>query len=311
MLAASLTLGGSALAQTSAHQAHAEGLAESLHGPAKEAFDSGNLLSMNGDFAGALTKYQQAYEVSQDARLLYQMAICEKNLRRYARMQGFLSRYLREGGATIPPANRTAVEAALGAIKDLVVTINVTVSEPGASVSVDGAPVGTSPLATAIVVDLGRHTVSAKKAGFEPVDQAVEGAGGTSPSVTLKLAPAPHVAQLVLTSDESSTVSLDGGVVGKGHFEGRLASGIHDVRVTDAGKRPYQAQIELHDGETRTIQVTLEAEARGAAVWPWVAGGLVLAAGAAVGGYFLFKSPDQGAAEYSGSFGTVHLSSFR
>jgi PEGA domain len=266
---------------------------------------------MNGDFAGALTKYQQAYEASQDARLLYQMAISEKNLRHYARMQAFLSRYLREGGAAIPPANRAAVEAALGAIKDLVVTINVTVSEPGASVSVDGAPVGTSPLATAIIVDLGRHNVGAKKAGFEPVDQAVEGAGGTSPSLTLRLVAAPHVAQLVLTSDESSTVSLDGRVVGKGHFEGRVAPGIHDVRVTDTGKRPYQAQIELHDGETRTMQVTLEAQAHGAALWPWVAGGVALAAGAVVGGYFLFKSPDQGASEFSGSFGTVHLSSFR
>jgi hypothetical protein len=226
-------------------------------------------------------------------------------------MQALLNQYLHEGGAGIPAANRTAVEGALAAIKDLVATLDVTVSAPGSSVSVDGASVGVSPLANPIVVDLGKHTVAAKKEGFKPFEQQVDAPGGASTTVTVTLVAAPHVAQLLVTSDESSTLSLDGRVVGKGRFEGQLAPGLHDLRVTDSGKKPYQVQLELHDGETRTVQITLEPEAEGAAVWPWIAGGVALAAGAAVGGYFLFKSSDSDAAQFTGSFGNVRLSSFR
>jgi len=38
-------------------------------------------------------------------------------------------------------------------------------------------------------------------------------------------------------------------------------------------------------------------------VWPWVVGGVVVAAGAAVGGYFLFRPHDQTSPVPNGTFG--------
>ena len=65
------------------------------------------------------------------------------------------------------------------------------------------------------------------------------------------------------------------------------------MRVTEDGKIPYVAQVDLHAGETRTMQVSPTSEKKGMPVWPWVVGGVVVAAGAAVGGYFLFRPQDQ------------------
>src|SRR5258708_2035721 len=69
------------------------GLADSLTGAAKEAYEFGRMLRNNQDWAGALRKFEQAYSLSSDPRLLFNMAICARDLRAYARMQQLLKRY--------------------------------------------------------------------------------------------------------------------------------------------------------------------------------------------------------------------------
>ena len=308
VLSAAITFGAAPVAaQPPAPSARATSLSESLRGPAKDAYDSASLLVMNADFSGALTKFRLAYELSKDPRLLYQMAICEKNLRHYARTQVLLTQYLRDGGSSASAENKAAVEAALAAIKNLVGTLNLTVDEEGATVLVDGEIVGTTPLPAPLVVDLGKHTVVARKPGYDTAEQAVEVPGGSPVRASLILVGHARLARLALASDDNATLSVDGKVVAKARFDGQLAPGMHEVLITEPGKNPYSTQIELRDGETRTVQVTLESEKRGGAIWPWVVGGVAVAAGAAVGGYFLFKPADNGAARVTGDFGNVHL----
>jgi hypothetical protein len=50
-------------------------LAQTLQGPAKDAYSSAGPLFNNGDFAGAFTKYRAAYDLAKDPRLLYDMAL--------------------------------------------------------------------------------------------------------------------------------------------------------------------------------------------------------------------------------------------
>jgi len=306
-LVASLLAGPAAHAQPAPASTKKPLLSESLHGPAKEAHDSGRLLFVNGDFAGALTKFRQAYELSKDPRLLYQMAICEKNLRHYARMQSLLAQYLRDGGPNISAETRAAVETALSAIRNLVATLSVTANEPGATVLVDGEAVGRTPLGAPLLVDLGRHVLVAQKPGYDNIEQTIETPGGTPTSVTLKLTAQVHAPRLVLISDDDATVLVDGQVVGKGRFEGPLPPGVHEVGVTEPGRTPYQAQIELRDGEMRTVQVTLDSPRHGGGAWPWIVGGVALAAGATVGGYFLFKSQPSDAARPPDPLGSLTL----
>jgi hypothetical protein len=284
-------------------------LSQSLTGAARDAYASAEILSRNQDFAGALSKYRQAYELSKDPRLLFNMALCERSLHAYARMQSLLLQYKREAGPAIGKDDKADVDAALVAIQRLVGSVKLAVNEAGASVSVDGEAVGTTPLALPLVLDLGAHTLVVTKPGFDDVTQAVRVDGGAEVPLPIQLVERKHIGRLVVSSDDGATVFVDEAVAGRGKFEGTLPAGTHSLRVTESNHRPYALQLELHDGETRTVQVTLEAEKSSAPIWPWIVGGVVVAAGATVGGYFLFRSSSPEAPPASGTFGNVQLTS--
>lgn len=267
-------------------------LANSLEGTAKDAYKSAKLLFHNSDFAGAAAKFQQAYDLSHDARLLFNVAICEKNLRQYGAMEGLLERYARESGG-LSGEQKTAVDDALAAVKDLVGSIALTVDVEGATVTVDSQSAGTTPLGAPLILDLGKHHIEVSKSGFETTKKDIQVTGGASESISLPLLREVHDGRLLITAEPNTTISVDGKVVGADRFDGRFPSGSHEVAVTETGKVPYRADVEIHDRETRTLDVTLLREAHaGAPVWPWIVGGAVVAAGAVVGGYLLFKPQD-------------------
>src|ERR1017187_2124530 len=81
---------GAGGAQTPA--ARANPLAQSLPADARRDYDAGKLLFEDGDYATALLKYQAAYDSTHDARLLWDLAVCDKSLRHYARALATLSR---------------------------------------------------------------------------------------------------------------------------------------------------------------------------------------------------------------------------
>jgi hypothetical protein len=181
-------------------------------------------------------------------------------------------------------------------------------------VSIDGQP--PSPLIpTAIAVDPGSHTVHFEAPGQSPVEQTVavvEGEKDKRVTAVLGQRAAP-AGRLVVSVDAAATVTIDGRDAGAGRFDGPLAPGPHDLGVTEPGKAPYRAQVEVREGETRTLSLALEDEKKkgGAAVWPWIAGGVVVAAGAAVGGYFLFKPSDTTAGVPPGKAASLQLAGWR
>jgi hypothetical protein len=282
-------------------------LAESLSGPAQDAYVSARILFNNKDLVGAYTKFQQAYELSHDPRLLFNMAVCSRDLHAYARMQVLLLRYEQEGGAAMTDSTRAQVDSALAAIANLVGAVNLNVSEEGASVTVDGQPAGTTPLGSPLRLDLGRHTLVVHKDGFESVQKLVDVAGGTSFDANITLAPAQAgSAHLAVSAEPGATVVVDALAPAVEHFDQAISAGTHHVRVTEPGKIAYDTDVELKDGETRTMQITLQPGKRGLGAWPWVVGGAAVAAGAIVGGYFLFKPSDRVIAP-QGILGTVYL----
>jgi hypothetical protein len=285
-------------------------LSDSLTGPARDAYNSARILINNGDFAGAYSKYAQAYSLSKDPRLLYDMAVCTRSMKAYARMQSLLVRYQHEGQATMSAEDRTDVTSALAAIHDLVGTVKLSVTEAGATVAVDGAGVGTTPLADPLAIDLGPHTLTVKKPGFVPVEQALTIEGGSETALAVTLEVETHVAQLVVSADDGAMVVIDDQAPAKGRFDGQLPAGTHDVRVSEPGKVAYRVQVELRDGETRTVQVTLENEKHGPTVWPWIVGGATVVAGAVVGGYFLFKSSPASPATPPDQLGSIQTTAW-
>jgi hypothetical protein len=299
-----------ALAQTHAPPAE-RSLDDTLQGPAKDALVSAKILFNNSDFAGAATKYEQAYDLSKDPRLLFNLAICEKNLRHYARTQALLVQYEHDLGARIAADDRATVDAALAAIQNLVGPMRLAVTEAGAEVSVDGLPAGVTPLAAPLRLDLGDHTLSVKKAGFTPFEQTVKVAGGNETAIAITLVAEMHRAQLLVVAEAEAVIAVDGKASAKGRFDTQVAPGPHEVMVSEPGKVAYKAEIDLKDGETRSLNVTLENEKHGGPVWPWVASGAAVVAGAVIGGYFLFKSQPAAAAAPPDQLGSLTLSAWR
>jgi hypothetical protein len=281
-------------------------LARALKGPAKESYEAARLLLANQDYAGALTKLEQAYQASKDPRLLYNMALCEKNLHAYAKMRRLFERYLIDAGDDVPATDARAVDLAIEAARSLVGELKLTVTENGARVSVDGEAVGTSPLADSVLLDLGKHTLKVEKPAFATVEQTVDVPGGTSQELRVGLKP---VGTLVVTTDDLAAVAIDGELVGHGRTAKTLLVGQHHLKVSETGKVATEEDVDIGPGENRTLDVTLVDVPR-AVVWPWiVAGAAVLAGGGVVGGYFLFKPSTSFSAPPVGTLGSAELRS--
>src|SRR5205085_12663957 len=81
-------------------------LAETLTGSAKQDYEAGRVLFEDQDYAGALLKFQHAFETTPDPRLLWNMAACEKSARNYASALALLERYRKQSDLKLSEAQR-------------------------------------------------------------------------------------------------------------------------------------------------------------------------------------------------------------
>ncbi len=301
--------------------AQAPSLSESLTGPAKASYEEGRILYGEGDFAGALVKFSAAHEQSKDPRLLWNMAVCEKNLRRYAKAQQLVERYIREGGSVLTDQDRIDAVALVQALKPYVTAVTVEVDQRGAEVSVDDEAVGTSPLAEPLRLNVGARRFKVSKPGFKDHIESRTIAGGTDARISVKLLPLVREGSVRVSADSDARIRIDGKLVGRGRYVGKLPSGTHFLRVEAPGKQPYDSDFVVEDDRTASLRVTLEsdrplraAEGGGVPTWAWLVGSAVLAAGLGAGGYFLLKpEPETAPQPASGSMdpGRVHVQFWR
>ncbi len=269
---------------------HAQGTSpsETLSGEAKTEYESAKLLYANGDYATALLKFSAAYERSKDPRLLWNMAACEKSLRRYSRALALLRAFVVDPSRVVSDTERSEAQDLIKVMESLTTTLRVTVSEPGAEVLVDDEVVGTSPI-DPIVIDLGTRKLRARMAGFRDATKEISTTGGPEVAVELVLSKVVHEGRVVVNAGPRDAISIDGKVLGTGSWSGALPSGGHTLRVTAPNMRPYQSEILVLDDQTREIAITLESEPTRIPAWAWIAGGVLATSGLAIGGYFVFR----------------------
>jgi hypothetical protein len=274
---------------------------DSLSGEAKDAYEAARTLLLHEDYAGALVKFERAYKLSYDFRLLWNMGSCEVNLKHYVRVLRLVEQYLREGGPRVAADQREAAEGMLRKIRPLVSEVRLVVSEAGASVFVDDELAGTTPLAEPLLLNLGDRRIRVSKPGFKDQVIVQHLVGASDATATVVLEPEVHQGRLTITSQESALINVDGNAVGVGQWDGPVAPGSHSIRVTASGMRPYANDVLIRDGEMRTVDITLLRDSSGVSVWWWVGGSVVAAAALGGGAYFLFRpssssvsSPTQG-----------------
>ena len=275
---------------------------------AKAEYEAGKVLFADKDFANAIVKFEKAYELSKDPRLLWNVAVCQKNLRRYAKMLVTLRKLLADGGPLLTEQDRKDADDLAKTAESFVSKLSLVVNEPGAKIVVDGEEVGATPLGEPLLVDVGPRKVRIEKAGFVTIERTVEVAGGGTMALELAMVKEIHEGRLVVVAGEGDIIAIDGKVVGQSRYEGVLPSGGHTLRVSAEGMMTYQSEVVLKDNEKRNVPVTLNPVAQDMTeTILWIAGGVVLAAGAAIGGVLLFQPTEKDAVDGSITPGVVQL----
>jgi hypothetical protein len=301
-------------------------LSDSLTGMAKAEYEAAKILYADGDFAGASLKFQRAYEASKDARLLWNEAAAEKNLRRYVRVADLVERYVRESGDKLSEQDRADAQALLDTVKGFVSDVTFKVVPDGAAIFIDDEQIGTSPLPQAIRVEMGERRIRVNKPGYLEFTTSRQFDGGVPASMEVSLQVEVHEGKLHVSASPGDSIRVDGAVVGTGDWQGTLKSGMHHVQVAAPGKRDYASDVAVQDNQSNTLRVVLDPVAStgplpqrspeednsgGGSAWLWIGGGLLVAGGLGVGAYFLFKPKDDKAVEPAqGTLppGVAHLS---
>lgn len=281
-------------------------LAETLTGPAKDDYDAARNLFGDDDFTGALVKFERAFQESGDVRLLWNMAVCEKSLRHYVRVLHLLQRYQREGEGQITGGQRVELENVLRAVQDLISSVQLSVDQPDAAVFVDDELVGRTPLSEPLFVDLGTRRIRISKPGFTEKVIVHDFAGNSQSAFDVHLRPEPRDAQLTVVAPPDASVLLDGTFMGMGQWQGTVLAGEHMLRVTAPDRVSYRRDLVLKIGETRRLQIELEAERSGISPLIWVGAGILAAGGIATFTYFMLK-PNNGPAPSKGTLDPFNI----
>lgn len=239
---------------------------DALSGEALGAFERASTLFEDGDFRGARAEFERAHELANDARILYNVAVCDKMLRRYTRAIEGLERSLREGGTLLSADYVSRARETLAALAPYVSTIIVTADQEGASVLIDGEPVGTTPIARPLAIEVGEHLVSVRKSGYLDVPKRVRVTGGQAASATFVLETATSRAELsvdvVGAVGARVMVLVDGVEVGAAPFRTVVEAGPHTIGARAAGLTVAPQRIDVRPREPVSVRLVLERESK-------------------------------------------------
>lgn len=153
---------------------------------AREHYRRGLRLYSDGHIEGALVEMQRSYDRAPNYKVLYNLAKVARSMPDYATSLVAFERYLADGGAAVPKERRDEVQKEIDDLRSMVAELTITTDVEGASVSLDDAPLGTTPLLKPIVINPGRYKVTAVKEGAS-VSKVISVSGKDSAKVQLKL----------------------------------------------------------------------------------------------------------------------------
>jgi tetratricopeptide (TPR) repeat protein len=162
---------------------------ESVTVQAREHFGRGVEHYSEGNYAAALAEFQRSYELSPTYKLLYNLAQVQMELHNYSAAFGLFTDYLKSGGTAITPERASAVQQDLARLEQSIAEVSIDVDQEGAQITVNAAPVGTSPLREPVRVNVGSAIVRVEKAGFAAFEHSVSVVGADKKRVSVELKP--------------------------------------------------------------------------------------------------------------------------
>ena len=248
--------------ETSAYaQPKKKTLREQLPAEAQKHWDTALALYQRGQWDGARTSFNAAYDASKNPRVLFNVAVCEKNLGRYARAIEVFKKELEDGKGQLSSEEEADVKQQITGLEQFVAQLTVDVSEPGAEIFVDENKVGVSPLAAPVSVQLGERHVRAAKPGFADARETIELKGGASGRVTLKLAPAKQTSlvNVNVVGPARAVVKIDGKEVGPAPYRGQVevSASPHEFSAEATDYVPAVQSVIVRENEPLNLTLQL------------------------------------------------------
>lgn len=176
------------LAALSSMPAHAD---EASEREARALFAEGNQRLNDGDFEGALERFQRAYVLFPNPKILLNIGTTYRELGRSAEAANAYARYLEDPAAE--PERRAEVEALLRELDAAVGRLQIVAPEVGGKVLVDGSDVGPTGKPIHIRVAPGKHAVTIEWPGGPPASLEITIAAAAEREIELHPAVGPAV----------------------------------------------------------------------------------------------------------------------
>jgi hypothetical protein len=235
---------------------------EELPAAAQKDWDAARDLLEASDFAGALVEYMRAYEQSKNPRVLYNVAVCEKNLRHYARAEQYFKKELAEGTGKLSAQEEQSVKDAITALDPFVSTVEITANESGATLFIDEQETGKTPFDKVVPIDVGPHTLRLHKDGFKDVSQNVTIAGGTPAKAAFTIEPnvKKSAVSVTVTGAPAASVQIDGVDMGQAPFKGEVTAGRHTFEAMAPGFVTARQTTDVVYGQPLDLALSLAVE---------------------------------------------------
>jgi len=226
---------------------------------ARKHFDQGLALFDRGSLDAAFPEFEKSISIFPTRAAIKNAALCLRRLNRFAEAVDMNERLLAFPG--VSEEEKGIANGELAQLRPVVGNIIVEGVQPGATITIDSKPAGTTPLAGPLHVPVGTRVVRILKAGFETFEQRVEAAGGKDVTVRAVLAPLELSGWLLVeeASGYNVDVILDGTVVGKTPWRGLIATGEHLVVLRGDKRQGTQpARIEVRQSQVTNMLVIAE-----------------------------------------------------
>lgn len=231
---------------------------------AREQFRRGVDLYDKKQYQPALEAFRAAYAEKPSPGIKQNIALSLKGLGRPVEAATAFDEALDEGAEQLKPEVKAAMEHELADLLKVVATVRLRVVSAadkrpidGAVVTVDGAALSAPALRRPVRLEPGIHVFTARAAGLpDPPEKKLSLLAGAPVDATFELG--SPVGQLTIKpSVADAEVQIDGAVVGRGEWSGKLPVGTHRVSVVSPGFQTTTAEVVIASGASVEYPITL------------------------------------------------------
>jgi hypothetical protein len=157
---------------------------------AQQLLGEGATLYEKGNYTGALEKFHAAYATYSSAKIWFNIGQANRDLGRPVEALEAFQRFL-DGVPDAASEDKADAQASLAELQKKVGQLTIVCETAGATLSLDGTPLGPAPLAKPVWATVGTHQVTAVAKDAPPAVESVEVSAGENTTVVLKGAPLP------------------------------------------------------------------------------------------------------------------------